>query len=466
MDIFLIMELVMPVLLLFKDQWMNTISTKRSIYLSTTMTLYKHQQNIVDDDPKKTLLALGTGAGKTRTALTLARGRTLVICPKTQRDDENWQREDWTMGLDSSEKTKLTHLVVMSKEEFRKGWSDDRETADYRLQHHFDTVIIDEAHTVLGVTPQTRQKKGILYPKTSRLFESLKGFLETCEPKRLYLITATIEKSPLTVWGAGVLLGKCSYDSFLQFRNIYYIKLPMPGREIYVPKSNDETKERLATFVKSLGYTGRLCDYFDVPPQTFHNEYVELTAKQKKRITEMKTEYPDPIVQIGKRLQIENGVLKGDEYNEPETFPNQKLEKLKDYGVEFPQMIVFVKYTQQIKDIKDMFIKEGKKVFVLDGSTKDRGMMFDEIKTCENYVFICQSQISAGWEIPECPVMIFASMSYSLVDRVQAEGRILRANHLKNNLFITLIAKGGVDEAVYKSITNKKDFSEVIYNKK
>jgi len=415
------------------------------------MNLYAHQQKIVGENPMRTGLWLGTGSGKTRTALALAEGRVLVICPKTQRDDGNWQREAEKMGLD-------IELTVMSKEEFRR---DVDKLVD--MGTTFDTIIVDEAHTCLGVTPNTHQKNRMQRPKASQLFYALKGYVQFCQPKRLYLVTATVVKSPMTVWGAGVILGKYSMDSFYKFRNIYYTKLPMAGREVYVPKHNLETKERLARAVNSLGYVGQLSDYFDVPDQTFKNEFVDLTAEQVKAIKESKTDYPDPLVQIGKIHQIENGVLAGDEYNDPQAFKENKTARLLEYAIEFPRMIVFAKYTQQINLLAKAFQKEGKKVFLLTGKTNNRKELFEEVNACEDYVLIAQAQVSAGWEVPDCPVMIFASRTYSFVDYDQAQGRILRANRLKKNLYINLIAKGGVDKAVHDALVNKKDFSEKVY---
>ena len=99
----------------------------------------------------------------------------------------------------------------------------------------------------------------------------------------------------------------------------------------------------------------------------------------------------------------------------------------------------------------------------MTGGTKERGELIAEVNKLDSYIFIVSAQISAGWELPECPVMIFASMTYSIVDRIQGEGRILRANALKKNLYITLITKGGVDEAVFKALENKQDFNEKLY---
>ena len=405
------------------------------------MARFNHQQKIIDEDPKCCGLFLGTGASKTRISLDLARGKTLAIVPKTQKEDGNWERENkkWECGVD---------LTVISKETFRR---------DHAKLPRFDTVIVDEAHTCLGATPNVRWKNRRPIPKTSQLFEALESFVARTKPSRLYLATATIIRSPMTVWAAARLLGK-QWD-FYRFRDAFYFRLPMPGREVWQAKSDDETKDRLAGAVRRLGYVGRLEDFFDVPEQTYKTDYLELTAKQKARIKDMTTEFPDPLVRVGKIHQIENGVLAGDEFNEAEKFENAKIDKILDYAIEFPRMVVFAKYKAQIGFIAEALIATGYKVWILTGDTKDRGQVIKEANENDG-ILICQAQISAGWELPNTPVMIFASMTYSFVDRIQAEGRILRANHLKKNLFITLIVRDGVDSAVNDCIANKKDFHE------
>lgn len=409
--------------------------------------LYDHQKRIIDEDKRYAGLFLGTGAGKTLIALKLARGSTLVICPKTQKEDRNWEREAQKNDIDID-------LTVMSKEMFRSlrknGWVKP-----------FDTIIVDEAHTVLGVTPNIRYVKKKPIPKTSQLFEELGTYIMLTKPKHLYLCTATLIRSPMTVWGAGKLLGQ-KWD-FYDFRSEYYIKLPMAFRDVWAPKSDNATKNRLARVVQNLGYVGQLTDYFDVPEQSYKKIWCILSAKQEDRIAHLPLEYSDPIVLLGKIHQTENGVLAGDEYNAPEYFENDKIEKILELAIEFPKMIIFAKYRAQIDQIQKSLTKEGYATWTLTGDTKDRGGVIKQANDAANGIFICQAQISAGWELPTYPVMVFASMSYSVVDRIQAEGRILRANYLKKNLYIDLVVKGGIDEEVYKCIENKKDFNERVF---
>jgi len=415
------------------------------------MKLYDHQKKIIAEDPKTCGLFLGTGSGKTRTALSLATGDTLVICPKTQRDDGNWERELQKMGKELS-------LTVISKEDFRR---------DHEEMRAYETVIIDECHTVLGVTPNVCYRNRKQRPKASQLFDAIDAYLYKTEPRRLYLCTATIIRSPMTVWGAYRLLHPLSdgatMEGFLFFRDKYYQRLPIPGRDIWKAKSTQELKDSLANVVRKLGYIGRLEDFFDVPEQNYKTDYIELTPEQKQRLKDIPLEYPDALVLVGKKHQIENGCLAGDEYSNAVLFNNKKTDRILDYALEFPRMVVFAKYTAQIQSIRDALTKEGYKVLTLTGATKDRGAVIKEANESERCILVAQAQISSGWEVPQFPCMIFASRTYSYVDYEQSLGRIQRANNIKKNIYIHLVVKGGVDEAVDKALLDKQDFSEAIY---
>ena len=413
-------------------------------------TLFEHQRKIIDADPKKCGLFLGTGSGKTILALLLAEGKTLVVTTKTVRDDETWQK-----NLAKLDKHRITSLKVISKEEARR---------DIHMYPYFESLILDESHTVCGLNPQIvyKNKKGV--PKMSQVFNAVWGYVKSQKPRRLYLLSATPIRTPMAVLAHAWLLGK-DWD-FLKFRETFYFRLPMHGREIWSPKVTTVLKERLGKAVQGLGYVGRLSEYLDVPDQTYKTMYVELTTEQKKRLKEIKVEFPDPLVQLGKRNQIENGVLHGDRFNKEESFDNEKIEKIKELALEFDKMVIFAKYVAQVKNIVSSLKKEGYYVLELTGDSKDRNEILTNANNTSKCIIVISSQISAGYELPDFPVMVFASMSFSVVDRTQGEGRILRANFLKKNIFITLVTKGGtVDEAIYKSIENKQDFSEAIFIK-
>mgnify|MGYP001586943395 FL=1 len=142
------------------------------------MTLYDHQNKIIQDDPKKCGLFLGTGSGKTKIALLLAHGATLVVCPKTVKEDGLWEREHTKLKSKNG-------MIVISKEEFRtRGLS-------YAF---FNTLIIDEAHTVLGASPYYRWRHKKQIPKVSQVCEALFRYVAQYQPSRIYLLTATITR--------------------------------------------------------------------------------------------------------------------------------------------------------------------------------------------------------------------------------------------------------------------------------
>lgn len=401
------------------------------------MKLYQHQLDIINEDKKKCGLFLGTGSCKTRTVLHMAKGKTLVITPKTQNEEKNFlrEKEKWGIELD---------ITQISKEYFK---SHIEEIGKY------DTIIVDESHTVAGITPYTKSKNRIQVPKSSDIFNILNAYLKRTSPERIYLLTATPDRNPFTVYGHAILLG--ATWNFYEFRDAFYWSRKKGFIDIWTPRNTKDIQERLGRAVNKIGYTGQLSNYFDVPEQTYKTIYVEQTKEQIKAISEAELDYPNPLVLTGKCHQIENGIYEG------QYIKDNKGQVLEDLVLEFPKIIFVVKYTAQIEKIREQF--KDKKVFVLSGQSKDRDTIIKEAEKSDDCIMIIQSQVSAGYELPSFPVMVFVSMSYSLVDRIQAEGRILRANHLKKNLYITLVTKGGVDEAVLKSINNKEDFHEKIY---
>lgn len=405
------------------------------------ISLYAHQKKIIDEDPKKCGLFLGVGTGKTRTALCLARGKTLVIAPLTQVQDENWQREMQKIGFDLD-------ITVISKETFRR---------DHEKLLRYDTVICDESHTMCGLTPNTRQRKKMIIPKASQLFEALQEFLDRTAPDRLYLCTGTPIRSPMTVLAVAWLLGK-KWD-FYQFRSVFYVKLNMPGREVWGVKRDNESKDHLARIVRGLGYTGRIQDFQDVPDQVHVVKNIPLTTAQKEALKAIPLEYPDPIVLIGKKHQIEQGILSGNEFEEKQFFPTEKLQALQDICEQYDKVLIFAKYTAQIELIKKTLDCP---VFVLNGQTKDKGQAIAQANKAGRCVVIAQSTISAGYELPDFRCTVYASMDYSIVSYEQSIGRTLRINNPQKNLYIYLLS-GEIDKAVYDCIMNKKDFSERVY---
>ena len=414
--------------------------------------LYAHQKRILAEDKKKCGLFLGTGASKTRIALQLAQGTTLVICPKQQREDRTWQKNAEKFGV-------KIEMAVISKEDLRKHWTE---------LPRFDTVIIDEVHNNVGVLPDICQRKGVAIPKTSQIFEATYQYLQKFPPERLYLLSATPVPKPMGMWAIAKLLGQ-NWD-FYQFRDVYYKAIKIGQRRIYIPKKDDESKARLASVIQKFGYTGNLNDFFDVPEQTHREIEIELTPEQEKALKNLSETEADLLVRRGKMRTIENGVLYGKqvEYLDTQTdlmkckttiFPSKKIEYILERAIEFPKLLIFANYTAQIDEIARVLRKEDYQVFTLTGKTKDRVNLIQNAENASNCIVIAQSSISSGYELPSFPCVIYASKSWRFVDYEQSLGRVLRSNHLKKNLYIHLVVKG-CDMDCHRSIMAGQDFQE------
>lgn len=414
--------------------------------------LYEHQKRIIEEGKKKCGLFIGTGGAKTRTALEMAEGSVLVICPKQQREDKTWESNAEKFGI-------VVNIKVVSKEDIRRDWE--------KLPA-FDTVIIDECHTVLGVTSDTKTRNKTQVPKTSQIFEAVYSYLKKSPPRRLYLCSATPVGKPMNLWAIAKLLG-FNWDYF-GFRQKYYFEIRMGQRRIWLPKKDKETKDEMARLVKEFGYTGALSEFTDVPAQTDKTVYIDLSEEQKAALKKIALEEADPLVRRSRGRTVENGVLYGKRVesngntdtmvNKTTIFKSHKIDYILERALEFPKLLIFANYTAQIETIKKELLSEGYTVHTLTGSTKDRSFIKEVNESDKPCIVVAQSSVSAGWELPSFPCVVFASLSWKVVDHIQAKGRVLRMNKLKKNLYIYLVIKGGVDEDCYKAIMDGNDFIE------
>lgn len=414
--------------------------------------LYKHQKEIKAENKLQCGIFQGTGSGKTRTALELAEEEILIMMPKQQFLDKTWEA--------NAEKFEIKkEFNTISKETFRRDWD---------ILPGCKTFIIDECHTVLGVMPEYRQRNKIQIPKTSQIFEATLLYIKKWKPKRIYLCSATPVSKPMNMWAIAKLLG-VNWD-FDKFRETFYFARAIGRRQIWLPKKDQETKQRLALLVQKFGYTGSLNDFVDVPEQTHKEVEIELTDAQKEAIQALRETEADPLVRRSRQRTIENGVLYGQEIEEigegeekmtksTTIFPSRKIDYILDRALEFPKLLIFANYTAQINEITRVLRDEGYNVSTLTGATKDRTFIRKVDESDEPHIIVAQSGVSAGYELPSFPCVIYASKSWQYVHYEQSLGRVLRINKLKKNLYIHLVVKG-CDSDCHEAIMSGVDFQE------
>ena len=299
----------------------------------------------------------------------------------------------------------------------------------------------------------------------------MKWYLEERRPERFIPATATANKTPFSIWACGELLGY-SEMSFKEFRSEFYHTLPM-DRVVYAPNRDTESMEKIAAMTRRFGQVLRLDDLKDVPEQTFRTEYLAPTAEQTRVLKGLPVRFTDSTSLRAKRHQVENGVLYEDAFNpktkkvarEAERFDNAKIDYIVERALEFPKMVIFANYTEQVEAIAEALRKEDKFVMTLTGATKDRKAVERDAEESDSAYIVAQAAVSSEWEFKSCPVVIFASLTSKSIDYIQGQGRVQRYDAVKKNLYIHLICDYGnsIDARWFDTIMSGRDFNEKLY---
>ena len=400
------------------------------------MKLYKHQQKLIDEAPDKHLLAWGCGSGKTLATIKLCHSyTTLVICPKSIK--EQWIEEFGKFDT-------LAGNLILTKEEFKK---------QAPTLEKYSAIIVDEAHFFFGMTG---------FRKKSQMLKSLLAYIKKHNPKKVYLATATPYMStPYNIYAACEILG--DPPNFKIFKDHFFNMVNM-GRRFPVPVVKKGIEKDIASLVSKLGSTVALEDCFDVPEQTFLTEYFDLSPEQKRAIKGLEDE---GIARWTKTHQICGGTLKSDGYTKDQSFKSEKMDRILQLAEEHDKLIIICRYNYEHIFIKRNIISRTTRrhISIIQGKTVDRHRVIKEAEESVQKIVIINAACSEGYELPSFPVMVYYSYDFSLKNYIQMNGRILRANKLKKNVYISLVVKDSIDSDVYKCIMNKRDFDLAIYNK-
>lgn len=390
------------------------------------MQLYTHQSRFIQTAPPKWGVWHSTGTGKTYTAIFKALHHNvstcLIVCPKGVRS--KWLRDTDLAFCD-------VQFIVMTKEEFKK---------HEHTMSAVDMIIIDEAHHFSGVK--------------SQMHKSMVRYVKRHNIKYIYPMTATpFRREPFNIYALAKILG-LDWD-YIRFRYTFYKEQHFGPRVVWVPKKGME--QEVAKLVRSIGDVVSYSECADMPPVTHKIEYVEQTTDQVRAMEDLENTEANPLTFYLREHQIMAGIP---------AVENNKEEYIIGLCETNDKVAVFCRYTEQINKLLAVLENAGYLVHIIDGRTKDKSAVAEEVERTPKCVVILQADSAEGFELGTISVVVFASMSYSYLAYTQSLGRFIRIN-VKNNpkLFIYLITKDTIDEDVYKNIMNKKEFDLAIYAK-
>jgi len=128
------------------------------------------------------------------------------------------------------------------------------------------------------------------------------------------------------------------------------------------------------------------------------------------------------------------------------------------------KVVVVCYYLDQIKDYKER-IGNDREVFVMTGSTKNQGQVVKDANESDSCILLIQASLGAGFDLDRFSIMVFASMGFAFVSKIQMEARINRIHNLHPNRYIYLLG-GKCDRAVFTQLQKGMDFHPPAYYNK
>ena len=430
------------------------------------------------------MLDMEMGTGKTRVAIDTAFflnevHRVLVICPKAVVGvwRENlikfaWGGRTWTCWDDQkgTVKTKADSLKEYLKYKVLKQFVVINYDAVWRkpmgdliLKTDWDMVVLDESHRAKAAGSKISKFLYVLGKRVER---------------KMCLSGTPMANSPLDIYGQYRFLDPSIFGTNYYLFKQQYAVMGGPDLKFVVGYKNQKT---LNDKFRSIAYTCRMSDIKDriklpdaLPPV---RRDVILPSKDMKMMKEFNKEFiaecesghivaNNVLTKLLRLQQIASGFCMvntdtagNTEVQELNTAKQDCLADMLSDISPVSSVVVFCVYRHDIKAIREAAKKAKRDVFELSGTVNE----LDEWKQKDGAVIAVQIQAGAeGVDMTKANHAVYFSVPHSLALYNQSKARLYRPGQTGSVSFIHLIAKGTVDEAMYKSLIKKKDTIESI----
>jgi SNF2 family DNA or RNA helicase len=449
-------------------------------------TPYEHQRNALNQSAEKTQWAyfMEMGTGKTKVTidnmayLYMQKKITaaLIIAPKSVYT--NWETEievhmpqvikhiiyKWNLDKPKDyfkfEESKDLKIFLINVEALstKRGFQG---CVEYLSKNKLNFVALDESTTIKNRSAK-RTKNILALQKLSLVRRILTGSPITKSPLDLYTQCQFLSPE---------LLG---FSSYLAFRNRYAEMTDIPvgsGRYISVPKYYKRLEE-LETKLKQFSTRIRKDECLDLKPKVRQKRYIELEGESKKIYDRLRTSalaivedstisFSNKLTEIIKLHQVCNGFSKDDEGQILELHKS-KINALDEILEETDgKVIIWANYIYNIEEIiKFLENKYGKESVVsiygaIDVQTRKKAV--EKIQKDSKVRFLVGNPTTGGFGLTLTAVntVIYFSNNYNLEVRKQSEDRAHRMGQKGTVVYIDIVAKNTLDEAIMKSLTSK-----------
>lgn len=416
----------------------------------------------------------GMSTGKTRAALTWAYEsdfhNVLVICP--QKAGEVWESEiiktdlpqAWVSVYEGTKQERIRQLqsgsvyakpffVIVNYDSF---WRKD--IWQELLKWPFDAVIFDEAHKLSA--PGSRQSRAAHALKFIPNRLAMTGTPMTGSLLKIYGIARAIDDQLFTVNGRR--LGT-RYEYF----ESYFSDFIVSGHQhILIDYKNmnvfHEQLNRVAISIKTE-------DVIDLPDQMHINRYYDLGKKARKIYNDLKKEMiaewdnnvlvASNILVKSLRLHQITGGFVPDNFTPIDTGKYELLESVLDEIGE-QDVVVFARYTAEIKFIREQLSKRDYTTFELSGQRNEIKLWKDsDIPS----ILVVQIETGAeGIDLTKAHYAIYYSHTFSGTKYQQSLARLRRVNQKNTVTYIHLLTRNTIDEKILNALNEGKKIEDEI----
>ena len=443
---------------------------------------YEHQREALKVSPNRSEFAyfMEMGTGKTKVTIDNIAwlylqnkiDSCLIIAPKSvytvwQTEIETHLPEEieyyiyrWNIDKKNKDKTGLLNIFLINVEALstRRGFD---ACVNYLSRRPQNMVVLDESTTIKN--RGAKRTKNILK-------------LRTLSAIRRILTGSPITKSPLDLYTQCQFLNPqlLGFSSYLTFRNRYAEMGDIPvgsGRYISIPKYYKNLQE-LENKLKGFSSRVRKDQCLDLEPKVRQRRYIELEGEAKRIYEKLRINalaivedstisFSNKLTEIIKLHQVCNGFTKDDD-GKILHLHKHKLQALEDTLEETDgKVIIWANYIHNLEEIiqflKNKFGEDSVVSIYGATSVEDRQEAIRRIQKDDKTRFFVGNPTTGGFglTLTACNTVIYYSNNYNLEVRMQSEDRAHRMGQEGTVVYIDIVARGTLDEAIMKSLTNK-----------
>lgn len=318
-------------------------------------------------------------------------------------------------------------------------------------------IAFDECHKAKN--PTTQQGKGILKLQAETMI-AMTGTPLMNNPMDLYIILK---------W-----LGYEKH-AFYSFKKHYCVMGGFGGYEIVGYKNLDELQEQL----DDIMLRRKKEEVLNLPEKTYIEEYVEMSAAQKKIYNEVTNEIkdnidqisiaPNPLAELIRMRQATGftGILSSTVQESAKLDRMEELvEEAKENG---KKVVIFSNWTQMTDVIYTRLTTKGFRIAQITGETPDaqRQSIVENFQTGRYDAIIGTSgAMGTGLTLTAGTVEIFLDEPWNMALKEQCVDRCHRIGQKDNLTIYTLMCKDTIDERIHEIVEQKGEMANAIVDGK